>query len=368
MKKIKILTAFGTRPEVIKLSPLLKALAKDNDFVSRICATTQHREMQDNAMQSLAIAADHYLDIMKHNQDLFYISESILQKIPEVLAVEKPDYLVVQGDTTTALMVGLCGFYSKIPIIHIEAGLRTHNINDPYPEETNRQLLSRIATLHMAPTTIAVNNLAAEGVTSNVYNVGNTILDSLHNYGTLQTSNSKNILITVHRRENFGERIKDICLAIAELASIYSNYFFTWPVHPNPNIKEVVHKYLSTIKNINLCDPISYTQFSEMMSNSSMIISDSGGLQEEAYILGKKIIILRDATERPEVVTSGLGVLVGASREKIINAMQKFLDNSCVISDVRNAYGEPGVADRIVKIIKEHNNSARNKNGNCKIQ
>lgn len=367
MHKLKFLTVFGTRPEVIKLAPLIKAVEADQDCVSITCATTQHRELQNNFLDLFSITADYDLKIMEEGQDLFHITETVLNRIKLVLLAEKPDFTVVQGDTTTAFAAALSCFYLKIPVVHVEAGLRTGNLHYPFPEEANRTLISRMASLHMAPTQKAVDNLAEEGIVENVFKVGNTIVDSvdwvINNHSTqdpkiqeILKRSPKNVLITVHRRENFGEPLKEICVAIKDLASKYQDYSFIWPVHPNPNIRKYVEENLSNISNLFLLEPVSYGDLVCMIRDSAVILSDSGGIQEEACILGKNILILRNETERPEVVEAGFGVLVGADREKIFTHFSQFVHERDTLSTnaiSHGIYGAPGVSKNILSQIKE---------------
>lgn len=355
MRKIKILTAFGTRPEVIKLAPFIKVVEADQGCVNVTCATTQHREMQNDVMETFGLKAAYDLDIMRDGQDLFYLTDMVLKKMQPVLQEVAPDYLVVQGDTTTAFASALCGYYAKIPVVHIEAGLRTRNIYNPYPEEANRQLISRLATLHMAPTDIAIENLAKEGIMKHVFKVGNTIVDAVQYFlQPEKAQDSKNILVTVHRRENFGKNLQHICFAIAELSKIYNEYKFIWPVHPNPNIKQYVEQNMGGIDNIKLIEPLGYQEMLGLINSSCLILSDSGGIQEESCILGKRIIILREETERHEVVESGVGVLVGANETKIIKAVSEHFANLKPVNAYQRVYGTPGVSQRILDKIKEH--------------
>ncbi len=366
MNKIKILTVFGTRPEVIKLAPFVKAIEVDSDCISLTCATTQHKELQNDVLNLFDIQVDHDLEIMQEGQDLFHITESVLHRIKPILSIEEPNCIVVQGDTTTAFAAALSGFYCKIPVVHIEAGLRTGNMYSPYPEEMNRCLISRIATLHMAPTQIAVNNLAEEGIIQNVFNVGNTIVDSvqwiLKNFSVtpfvedIIKTKRKIILITVHRRENFGEPLKEICTAISTLSKEYPEFLFVWPVHPNPNIRNYVYDAMANLSNVILSDPISYAELISLLNISHLTLSDSGGIQEESCILGKNIIILRKETERPEVIELGFGILVGSDQGKILSAFGKLINYSKKkhLSDV---YGKPGVSELILFKIKEFCNN-----------
>ena len=295
-----------------------------------------------------------------------------MEKIKTILELEMPDYVVVHGDTTTAFATALASFYKRIPIIHIEAGLRTGKIYSPFPEEANRSLISKLAMLHMAPTQIAVKNLAKEGILKNVFMTGNTIVDSvrwiLDNFSpfnqfikeTIQSSRKK-ILITVHRRENFGVPLTNICAAIKKLCVKYPECMFVWPVHPNPNVRDVVFEFSKDIKNLYLIEPLIYSDLLMFINACSLILSDSGGIQEEACILGKKIIILREDTERPEVIKEGFGVLVGSNSGKICSSFKKIVrnqdsDNYSSSNISSKIYGDFGVAKNILLKIKEMNN------------
>jgi len=370
LKKIKILTIVGTRPEVIKLGPFINAVEADSDCLQVTCATTQHKELQDEVLNLFTIQPKYNLHIMKAGQDLFYITEAILPKLKKILEIEKPDFTVVQGDTTTAFVAALSSFYCRIPVVHIEAGLRTHDIYNPYPEEVNRSLIARLAYLHIAPTPNAVNNLLQEGITKNVFQLGNTIVDAvdwiLKNHAlflpevqVLLDSAKTKILITLHRRENFGLPLIEMCRTIKELAYHYPDCIFIWPVHPNPNIKDYVLEKLSNIPNIKLLSPLSYGDLICLLNACVLILSDSGGIQEEACILAKKILILRDATERPEVIAEGLGILTGINRDKIFFHFEKIIAANPVNmpESIVNPYGKPGVSKEIIAMIKQNHHS-----------
>lgn len=360
---IKVLTIFGTRPEVIKLAPLIRELESQPDIKSLTCATTQQRDLQNGILNLFGIKPDYDLDLMKDGQDLYHITTSVLLKIKEILDRESPDYIVVQGDTTTAFSAALAGFYRKIPVVHIEAGLRTWNLYSPYPEEANRNLISRIATLHMTPTELAVHNLRQEGITANVYNVGNTIVDAVewalntHKPSNLQVKDvlersGEKVLITAHRRENFGQPMIDICDAIHDICLKYPHISFIWPVHPNPNVFNLVKERLSDLSNLNLVSPLDYVDLLWVIKESKLILSDSGGIQEESCILGKNILILREDTERPEVVSSGYGVLVGSNKELICSEFDRLIERDSPDGSV--VYGVPGVSRRVVDILRSH--------------
>lgn len=360
---MKVLIVFGTRPEVIKLAPLIRALKQDPDCQGITCATTQHRELQNDILSLFRITPDYDLDIMQEGQDLFHITAAILHKIKGVLIAEKPDYVIVHGDTSTAFTAALAAFYQKIPVVHIEAGLRTGKLHSPFPEEANRSLISRIATLHMAPTHQAVQNLHQEGLVHNVHLVGNTIVDAVH--WTLQNcppenqyvaeclrSGKRNVLITVHRRENFGDPLSQICSAIQKICRDYPDINFIWPVHPNPNIHAIVQGSLQNIYNLSLITPLCYSDLLWIIQSSSLILSDSGGIQEEACILGKAIIVLREETERPEVIENGFGVLVGSDPYKIYSEFTKRIDSQQTLSS--QVYGKPGVVNAIIDQMKKN--------------
>lgn len=364
MRKIKILTVFGTRPEVIKLAPIIKAIKADEKFTSITCATTQHTDLQNDVLELFGIKPDYDLNIMQEGQDLYHITETVLNRIKKVLDTERPDYTIVQGDTTTAFAAALASFYQKIPVVHVEAGLRTGNMYSPFPEEVNRCLISRLTTLHMAPTKQAVQNLAQERITQNVHNTGNTIVDAVewikqNNISIKNASNNRIILATVHRRENFGEPLHHICAAIRELAFQHKDCMFVWPVHPNPNVKQYIYKAMEDVQNVRLCPPVSYSELVHFISKSDLVLSDSGGIQEESCILGKRILILREETERPEVVEMGFGVLVGSDHQKIVHTFNSFINKKQnETSNLISPYGEVGVSQRILNTILLHSRSS----------
>ena len=357
MKKIKILAVVGTRPEVIKVAPLIMAAKEFSEIDLRLCVTSQQRELQNEALSLFKIKAEYDLDIMVPNQDLYHITEKVLSGLKTILDEFQPNYIVIQGDTTTAFAASLAGFYNKIKVAHLEAGLRTYDKYSPFPEEVNRQLISRIADLHFAPTHKAVSYLKKEGIKKGIYKVGNTIVDSV-TWGVSNFKSNlkylnrdlKKVLITVHRRENFGQPLLEICQAVLELSQLYPEIKFIWPVHPNPNVKNVVNSKLKGIANVILEEPLLYSDLLMLINQSDVILSDSGGIQEESCILGKKIIILRNDTERPEVVESGFGKLAGSDIKKIRD-MFIIAIRSSKKSKVKNLYGEEGVSKKILNII-----------------
>ncbi len=370
---MKIVSVFGTRPEAIKMSPLLKILETVNEITSIICITTQHREMLKQVLDLFEIVPNYNLNIMKENQDLYYITSKVLLGFNEILKKEKPDLVLVQGDTTTTMTASLSAFYQKILVGHIEAGLRTYNRYAPYPEEVNRRITSVIAGYHFAPTKIARNNLIKEGVERDkIYVTGNTVVDALTNIikkintSTLQDKFNKMfnfldkkkrlVLITGHRRESFGEGFINICSAIKELALKFSDCEFLYPVHLNPNVQSPVREILGKgdLPNIYLIKPLEYLPFVYLMNRAYLIITDSGGIQEEAPSLGKPVLVTRNITERPEGVKTGIVKLVGNNKENIVveaSLLLKSKDEYKKMSNKKNPYGDGRASERIVKII-----------------
>ncbi len=360
---MKVLFAFGTRPEAIKLAPVIKELQKDKrHFKVEICITAQHRHMLDQAMDIFDIRADFDLDIMKQGQTLFDINIRILQGLEKLLLKQKPDLIVVQGDTTTAFVSALAAFYLKIPIGHVEAGLRTFDKFAPFPEEMNRRLITHLADFHFAPTHRAKENLLKEGVyEKQVLVTGNTVIDAL--MLALKTnpkldlpvlhkikSGSKIILVTAHRRENFGAPFKNICQALKSLVQRNSDIEIIYPVHPNPNIKIPAYEILGNIERIHLVAPMDYLPFAHLMKKSYLILTDSGGIQEEAPALGKPVLVLRDKTERPEAVEKGTARLVGTDTDKIIKSAELLLSSKRAynkIATVKNPFGDGKASLRI---------------------
>jgi len=376
----KILTVFGTRPEAIKMAPLVKELEKEKAFESRVCVTAQHREMLDQVLEIFDIKPDYDLNIMKPNQDLYDITSNILLGIKEVLDDFKPDLVLVHGDTTTTFATTLASFYKKISIGHVEAGLRTGNIYSPWPEEANRKLTGILAKYHFAPTNTAKKNLLKEGIKEeNIIVTGNTVIDALFlvlekikqdknleqeiinkinskistHYSLLNTNY---ILITGHRRENFGEGFINICEAIKELAIKYPDFNFVYPVHLNPNVRKPVNEILSNSDNVFLIEPLDYLPFVYLMSKSYLILTDSGGIQEEAPSLGKPVLVMRDTTERPEALEARTVKLVGTDKKKIIKEVSKLIENKDEydkMSTSINPYGDGMASKRIVEFLKE---------------
>jgi UDP-N-acetylglucosamine 2-epimerase (non-hydrolysing) len=369
----KILFLFGTRPEAIKLAPLISCFSSDDNFEVRVGITAQHREMLDQVLSFFQIKADYDLNVMKPNQTLHQLTADLISKITvQILEKEDFDLIVVQGDTTTVLAGAMAAFYKKIKIAHIEAGLRSHDMHSPFPEEMNRALTSRLADFHFCPTEDGRANLLAEGINSNVFVVGNTVIDallsglkklnkdgksaSIEKLDAIDLS-KKIILVTCHRRENFGAPFAEICGALLEIASLYKDDVqIVYPVHLNPNIKEAAFQKL-VAPNITLIAPLDYPELIWMMSKSYLILTDSGGIQEEAPSLGKPVLVLREVTERMEGVTAGNAILVGSDREKIILEVAKLMSDKRhyrKISRITNPYGDGDSSAKIKSIIEAY--------------
>jgi UDP-N-acetylglucosamine 2-epimerase (non-hydrolysing) len=370
---MKILTVFGTRPEAIKMIPVINTLQQEQDICSKLCVTAQHRQMLDQVLSIFSITPDYDLDLMTPNQSLTSITCSILNGMKQVLQEFQPDRILVQGDTTTTFAASLAAFYAKIPVGHIEAGLRSGNLYAPWPEEANRRLTSIHADMHFAPTQRSFDNLVKEGVPSNqIYLTGNTVIDAVllaknildtnKNIRTLikkQFSfiddNKKLILVTGHRRENFGQGFSNICQAIKKIAS-ENDAQIIYPVHLNPNVQQQVKSVLNNQKNIFLIEPIEYLSFIYLMNKSYLILTDSGGIQEEAPAFGKPVLVMRDITERQEGIIAGTAALVGANAQTIVEKATMLLHNDQMYQHMSlscNPYGEGLAAKRIVKAIKK---------------
>ena len=370
----KILVVFGTRPEAIKMAPVVKELKRRNKvFDVKVCSTGQHRQMLDQVMELFEIKADFDLNIMSPNQTLADVTCKVLKGMENVFLEWKPDMILVQGDTTTVMAASLAAFYHKIDIGHVEAGLRTGNRYSPWPEEMNRLLATRMATIHFAPTETSRNNLLREAVPSETVHVtGNTVVDALfdaiHIMDTKQglrfslesgfsflDPSKRLILVTGHRRENFGDGFQQICHAIADLAD-RNDVQIVYPMHMNPNVREPVNKILGHCKSVVLIEPQDYLSFLYLMRQSYLIMTDSGGVQEEAPSLGKAVVVMRDTTERPEAVAAGAVVLAGANREKITGIVSRLLDDPAFfeqMSNANNPYGDGKAAERIADLIAE---------------
>ncbi|MEQ6969827.1 non-hydrolyzing UDP-N-acetylglucosamine 2-epimerase [Pectobacterium polaris] len=370
---MKVLTVFGTRPEAIKMAPLVHALAQDGAFESRICVTAQHREMLDQVLRLFDITPDYDLDIMRPGQGLSEISCRILSGLEPVMAEFKPDLVLVHGDTTTTLATSLAAFYQRIPVGHVEAGLRTGNLYSPWPEEANRKLTGHLAMYHFAPTENSRQNLLREHLSDrNIFVTGNTVIDALfwvrdrilgdaalrrsldEKYAFLD-DNKKLILVTGHRRESFGGGFERICSALADIARRHPEVQIVYPVHLNPNVSEPVNRILSGIDNVMLIAPQDYLPFVYLMNRSYMILTDSGGIQEEAPSLGKPVLVMRDTTERPEAVEAGTVKLVGTEVTSIVDAVSMLLTDEeayQAMSRAHNPYGDGQACQRIVDALK----------------
>ena len=368
----KILFVFGTRPEAIKFAPLIKEMKKYSKFNVKIVLTAQHREMLDQVLKFFKISGDYDLDLMKPGQDLFSITNSAMNGLKEIFINENPDLVFVQGDTTTVFAGALSAYYLKIPVAHLEAGLRSHDLYSPFPEEGNRILTGHIAKIHFCPTEKAADNLKAEGINKNIHIVGNTVIDallmaknSIENNNDLNkeifdyfrdiiSDSKKTILITGHRRESFGKPFLDICNAIKELSKKYKEVNFVYPVHLNPNVQEPVNKILGNIQNVYLIKPLDYPKLVWLMNRSYLVLTDSGGIQEEAPALGKPVLVIRDVTERKEGLEAGTAKLVGTDKNNIINEVSTLLNDPSEYNKMANAinpYGDGTSSRKICEIL-----------------
>lgn len=366
MSKIKVMTVFGTRPEAIKMAPLVKEIEKNSDTLeSIVCVTAQHREMLDQVLHLFDIKPDYDLNIMKADQNLWTLTSDVLLKMKEVFEKAQPDIVLVHGDTTTSMAAALSAFYAKIPVGHVEAGLRTFDKYYPFPEEINRVFADAVCTYHFAPTDTSVENLVKSAIPQDhVYKTGNTVIDALlytvenHKTELPQLNldpNLKTILLTSHRRENFGEPIRNICKAVLELVEKNPGIQVVYPVHLNPNVQKPVYELLGGKERIHLIAPLEYAPFATLMKKSHIIMSDSGGVQEEAPSLGKPVLVLRTTTERPEAVEYGTVKLVGTDTQTIVKTVQELLDNPDEykkMSEAINPYGDGKACQRIVEVLK----------------
>ncbi len=382
----KIMLVFGTRPEAIKMAPLVKCLQqRHEEFEAIVCVTGQHREMLDQVLKIFDITPAYDLNIMKAGQDLYDVTSRVLLGMRDVLKTVNPDIVLVHGDTTTSTASALAAFYQQIPVGHVEAGLRTHNIYSPWPEEMNRQITGRIATLNFAPTPLSRQNLLDEGVASDhIFVTGNTVIDALHivvdkikcnselnetlsanlarqGYDVSRLDNGRKlVLITGHRRENFGDGFLNICNAIKHLSEKYREVDFVYPMHLNPNVRRPIHKIfgenLENLGNLFFIEPLEYLDFVFLMEKSNIVLTDSGGIQEEAPGLGKPVLVMRDTTERPEALDAGTVKLVGTDYNKIVDNVSLLLDDEkeyTIMSRANNPYGDgkacPRIADALLK-------------------
>lgn len=370
---MKILAVFGTRPEAIKMCPLVLEMKKHKKINYKVCLTGQHREMLRQVMEAFKIQEDYNLNIMRERQTLTTITTSVLEKMDPVLREAKPDIVLVHGDTTTSFAAALAAFYQQIPVGHVEAGLRTGNIYSPFPEEMNRLLTGRIATYHFAPTKRNMENLVKENISKNIYITGNTVIDAFKttvkedykfNNPILQEidyAKYRIILVTAHRRENLGEPLKHICQAIRRLTEKFSDVKVIYPVHLNPAVRETAYEILSNNPQVELLEPLDVLDMHNLIARSFMVMTDSGGLQEEAPSFGKPVLVMRTETERPEAVEAGTVKVVGVEEEDIFNMASELLSNPRKYSEMAkavNPYGDGHASERIVKILLE-------KNSNC---
>lgn len=376
----KVMLVFGTRPEAIKMAPLVKAFQKRNsEFEPIVCVTGQHREMLDQVLHIFDIKPDYDLNIMKKGQDLYDVTTRVLVGMRDVLKESQPDIVLVHGDTTTSTAAALAAFYQHIPVGHVEAGLRTHDIYSPWPEEMNRQLTGRISTFHFAPTSLSKQNLLDEGVREeNIVITGNTVIDALYmvvnkiknsqelnfelesllsSSGYNVNHSKKIVLITGHRRENFGDGFISICEAIKKIAEKYPNVDFVYPMHLNPNVRKPINEVFGASKkdNIFFIEPLEYLSFVYLMEKSTIVLTDSGGIQEEAPGLGKPVLVMRETTERPEALKAGTVKLVGTDKKKIVEELSILLDDEDyydTMSKAINPYGDGKASDRIIEFLK----------------
>jgi len=371
MKKINILITFGTRPEGIKLAPIIKLIEKQKSkFNLKICSTGQHKEMLNQVLDIFEIKPDIFLDLMTENQSLSLLSSKIFGKMGKVISDLNPDIILVQGDTTTAFLTALIAFYMRIKIGHVEAGLRTYDKYNPFPEEINRQLISRVADFNFTPTKKSSNNLISEGINpETIFITGNTIVDALiwmtekikknknktDSNGILKKlKNDKIILVTMHRRESFGRGLENVCYALKAIASKYKDIKIVYPVHLNPNVKKPVFEILNGIDNIILAEPLGYEYFIWLMHESFFIITDSGGVQEEAPTFKKPVLVIRRKTERTESVDIGVSKIIGTSTDSIIDNASKLIDDENIYNDMitdENPYGDGNASEKILDII-----------------
>lgn len=367
----KILFVFGTRPEAVKMASLIKKVESNSSFFHyRICVTAQHREMLDQVLRFFEIQTDYDLNLMSHNQTLFDITSSpALKKMGAIIEEYNPDFIIVQGDTTTALMASLAGYYLKKKIVHIEAGLRSHNKYSPFPEEMNRVLIDHIADYYFVPTKNAKENLVKEGINKNIWIVGNTVIDSLFlglkfikksgeqkyfNYFKFVDLSKRIILVTIHRRESFGKPIQNIANSLKMIAGKFKDIRIVIPVHPNPNVRKPIYETLGEVDNIKLIEPLDYPHLIWVMKKSYIILTDSGGIQEEAPSLKKPVLVLRDVTERTEGIKAGNAKLTGTAQDRIFTEVKSLLTNGQKYNKMiatKNPYGDGKACDRIIRII-----------------
>lgn len=374
----KVMLVFGTRPEAIKMAPLYHALRESSDFQTTVCVTAQHRQMLDQVLTVFEVSPDIDLDLMKPGQDLFDVTASVLLGMREVFRQHRPDVVLVHGDTTTTLATAMAAFYAGVPVGHVEAGLRTHDVYAPFPEEFNRQVASKVTRWHFAPTPFSKQNLLAENVPDESITVtGNTVIDALlwvldrieanpdrrsaivdflSDRLPFNWPETRFVLITGHRRENFGDGFLQICEGIKELAKRYPAVHFVYPMHLNPNVQQPVKEILDCLDNVHLVDPLDYEPFLFLLKHSYIVLTDSGGIQEEAPSLGKPVLVMRDVTERPEAIDAGTVRLVGANRQRIVENICELLDNEesyRSMSRAHNPYGDGKACARIIEVLRK---------------
>lgn len=379
---------FGTRPEAIKMAPLVHEMATHPEFRTLVCVTGQHRSMLDQVLEVFSIRPDFDLDIMKPGQDLYDVTSGVLTGMRAVLAQAHPDIVLVHGDTTTSTAAALAAFYAQIPVGHLEAGLRTHNVNSPWPEEMNRQITGRIARMHFAPTDLSRSNLLLENIGENVFVTGNTVIDALRivvdkiasdaslasdldrhlldaGYDCSRVAGGRRmVLVTGHRRENFGAGFRSICMALKELAERFADVDFVYPMHLNPNVRRPISEIFGAGRgraaNLFFIEPLEYLSFVRLMSQAHVVLTDSGGIQEEAPGLGKPVLVMRDTTERPEAVDAGTVKLVGTDRTRIVDEMARLLTDDDAYSEMSravNPYGDGYASARIAAHLSNFLNS-----------
>lgn len=370
---MNILIVFGTRPEAIKMAPIVARCKSDKSIKLKVCVTGQHREMLDQVLDIFNIKPDYDLDIMELGQDLFDVTSRVLNKVKEVLLKENPDLILVHGDTTTAMASSMAAFYLRIPVGHVEAGLRTHRIYSPFPEEINRQFIGRVAAWNFSPTKESKCNLISENVRDDkIFVTGNTVIDTLFmllpkvrsmsfsddlkiKLPFVGGKNYRMILVTGHRRENFGGGFEEICYALREISKMHPDVKIVYPVHLNPNVRKPVNQILSNIDNIYLIEPQEYMMFVKLLDASYIVLTDSGGIQEEAPSLGKPVLVMRNTTERPEAITAGTVKLVGTDKNLIVKEVDGLLKDDAMYHSMArsiNPYGDGKASERILEIIK----------------
>lgn len=365
----KVMVVYGTRPEAIKVAPVIKALQDDEKLSPLIVVTAQHREMLDQVNDVFDIEPDVDLNLMAHGQTLNGIAGQVITKIDAVLEEHQPDAVLVQGDTTTVMGAAIAAFNREIPVVHLEAGLRSGDINSPFPEEANRKIVSQIARIHLAPTMVSRGNLLADGVADeNIHVIGNTVIDALHwavarpvessvpEIAEVETDERRVLLVTTHRRENLGENMVNIGKAMRELATAYPDLLIVWPAHKNPKVRASIAPQIEDLDNVISIEPVGYGEFSHLIASSDIVLTDSGGIQEEAPSLGKPVLVLRENTERPEAVDAGTVKLIGTNSERIVSEVSRLLDDKKAYRDMANAvnpYGDGYSAGRSVDILKE---------------